>query len=437
MSKIDTIFKKLEKVEMTPPQSVWEGIASALKEDNDRKIVFWYSTDAAKIATLFLGFAGAIGMFLFLKSSMMPIFNQLMSSKPEIVFTNPDKIEEVQNQEKVILQQKAFKDNSSTSQKLTDNKIHNTKSNSQNSNVNNQTNIEIAENKAMNENPSDIHSNIEQITESVNEFKNEQNLAQDINEDSEWELIEPIESINNGALIADNSMEIASQNYTYETPVLDMIKQSFNPYFYLTTTLGVNAAQVFMNSDAQNSYFTGNATFNKKFGYQFGSEVGYQFSKKWGIESGLMYSQYIQTFSEKDNLMEKNGFMYIDQIEFPLMARYSIFLKEENPLILSFKAGLMYGSVLQYQVNYVERELLTLNERKYSIDADKRNYNSLQLGYIAGFDLDAFVSKKVALHISSVTSYLSQLENFPFFSAQKEKPKQLATSFAVGMKFKF
>jgi hypothetical protein len=437
MSNIDTIFKKLEKAEMTPPQSVWEGIASALKEENDRKIIFWYSTDAAKIATLFLGFAGAIGMFLFLKSSMMPIFNQLMSNKPEIVFTNPDKIEEIQNQEKAILSQKAIQENSSNSQKFTKNKIQNTVSNSQNSIEGNQSTIEIADNQSTNDNPSNVRSTTEQNGETEIESKSEQILTEQLKDDSEWELIEPIESINNGVLISDNSMEIASQNYTYETPVLDRIKQSFNPYFYLTTTLGINAAQVFMNSDAQNSYFTGNATFNKKFGYQFGSEIGYQFTKKWSIESGLMYSQYIQTFSEKDNLLEKNGFMYIDQIEFPLMARYSIFLKEENPLILSFKAGLMYGSVLQYQVNYVERELLTLNERKFSIDADKRNYNSLQLGYIAGFDLDAFVSKKVALHISSVTSYLSQLENFPFFSAQKEKPKQLATSFAVGMKFKF
>ena len=367
----------------------------------------------------------------------MPIFNQLMSNKPEMVFTNPDKIEEIQNQEKAILRQKAIQENSSNSQKFTKNKIQNTVSNSQNSIEGNQSNIEIADNQSTNDNPSNVRSTMEQNGETEIDSKREQILTEQLKDDSEWELIEPIESINNGVLISDNSMEIASQNYTYETPVLDRIKQSFNPYFYLTTTLGINAAQVFMNSDAQNSYFTGNATFNKKFGYQFGSEIGYQFTKKWSIESGLMYSQYIQTFSEKDNLLEKNGFMYIDQIEFPLMARYSIFLKEENPLILSFKAGLMYGSVLQYQVNYVERELLTLNERKFSIDADKRNYNSLQLGYIAGFDLDAFVSKKVALHISSVTSYLSQLENFPFFSDQKEKPKQLATSFAVGMKFKF
>jgi hypothetical protein len=232
-------------------------------------------------------------------------------------------------------------------------------------------------------------------------------------------------------------MKLSTQSYAYEMPTLNLIKESFKPYFYLTTTMGVNAAQVFMNSDAQNSYFSGNATFNRKFGYQFGSEMGYQFSRKWSIESGLFYSQYIQTFSEKNNLFEKNGFMYIDQLEFPLMARYSIFLKEENPLILSFKAGLMYGSVLQYQVNYVERELLSLNEKKYSIDADKRNYNSLQLGYIAGIDFDAFVSQKVALHLSTVTSYLSQLENFPLFSSYKENPKQLATSFAVGMKFKF
>ena len=435
MSRLDTLFKNLDRAEIAPPEIVWNKIEAALKED-DRKILFWFSKDYAKVATLLFGFVGSIGMFLFLKSNMMPIFNQILEDKPRIVYSNPNKMEEVAQQEKEILANASIPKNN-------DIPIATSRNKSQNS-TNSSMQAHHSQSFKMVDHINDVDVKAETFSQTEKETKivdeNIEIASQvqvKLEDNLEWELIEPMESIQNESIISQNSMMLSTQSYSYEMPTLNLIKESFKPYFYLTTTMGVNAAQVFMNSDAHNSYFSGNATFNRKFGYQFGSEIGYQFSRKWSIESGLFYSQYIQTFSEKNNLFEKNGFMYIDQLEFPLMARYSIFLKEENPLVLSFKAGLMYGSVLQYQVNYVERELLSLNEKKYSIDADKRNYNSLQLGYIAGIDFDAFVSQKVALHLSTMTSYLSQLENFPLFSSYKEKPKQLATSFAVGMKFKF
>jgi hypothetical protein len=435
MSRLDTLFKNLDQAEIAPPEIVWEKIEAVLKED-DRKVLFWFSKDYAKVATLLFGFVGSIGMFLFLKSNMMPIFNQILEDKPRIVYSNPHKMEEVVQQEKEILANASFPKNNDISIVTSRNKSQNSSNSSMQANHSRSFKMidKINDVDAKAETSSQTEKETKILDENI-EIASQ--VQENREENSDWELIEPMELIQNESIISENSMKLSTQSYAYEMPTLNLIKESFKPYFYLTTTMGVNAAQVFMNSDAQNSYFSGNATFNRKFGYQFGSEMGYQFSRKWSIESGLFYSQYIQTFSEKNNLFEKNGFMYIDQLEFPLMARYSIFLKEENPLILSFKAGLMYGSVLQYQVNYVERELLSLNEKKYSIDADKRNYNSLQLGYIAGIDFDAFVSQKVALHLSTVTSYLSQLENFPLFSSYRENPKQLATSFAVGMKFKF
>ena len=435
MSRLDTLFKNLDQAEIIPPEIVWDRIESILKEEEDRKIFFWLSKNHAKIATLLFGFVGSIAFFLFLKSNMAPIFNQIIENKSVIVYSDPHEMEEILQIEKEFLA-------SSSSYNSSKFNIRQTKKLKNNSDFSRQSNtnqpIELAYNSNDVDVKGELNSQIEQEDKEIN--TNIVLASQDLinhEENSDWELIEPIESIQKESIIYNNSMILSNQSYNYDLPLLNFIKESFNPYFYLTTSMGVNAAQVYMNSDAQNTYFSGNASFNRKFGYQFGSEIGYQFSKKWSIESGLFYSQYIQTFLEKNNIIEKNGFMYIDQLEFPIMARYSIFLKEENPIILSFKAGLMYGSVLQYQVNYVERELLSLNEKKYSIDADKRNYNSLQLGYIAGIDLDAFVSKKVALHLSTVSSYLSQLENFPLFSTYKEKPKQLSTSFAVGMKFKF
>ncbi len=436
MSKLDPLFKNLDQAEIIPPEIVWDRIESILEEE-DRKMFYWFTKDHAKIATLLFGFVGSIAMFLFLKSNMSPIIlNQILENKPVIVYSDPHEMEEILQIEKEILASSSSPYNASNFNIRQTNHFKNISDFSRQSNT--KEPIELA----VNSNDFDIKGELNsQIEKEDKEINTHIVLAtQDpINheENSDWELIEPIESIQKESITSENSMILSNQSYYYDIPLLNFVKDPFYPYFYLTTSMGVNVAQVYMNPDAQNTYFSGNASFNRKFGYQFGSEIGYQFSKKWSIESGLFYSQYIQTFLEKNNIIEKNGYMYIDQLEFPIMARYSIFLKEENPIILSFKAGLMYGSVLQYQVNYVERELLSLNEKKYSIDADKRNYNSLQLGYIAGIDLDAFASKKVALHLSTVSSYLSQLENFPLFSTYKEKPKQLATSFAVGMKFKF
>lgn len=437
MSRIDTLFKKIELAEITPPEMVWEKIEVALKED-DRKIIFWYSNDYVKVATILFGFIGAVGLFFFLKSNMIPIFNQLISNSPQVVYSTPQKIEAIAVEEKQIL---LTSQNNELLKKISKNKLNYVHENTKINRKNRSEKIEdfTSKNQSIDEKIETSTIIEKDIFADAKNATNESYVQNQLNTDesSDWELIEPMESIHNNSLETENSILVSSNNYTYEIPSLNLFKESFKPYFYLSTTMGVNSAQVYMNTEAQNLYFSGYASFNRKFGYQFGSEFGYQFNKKWSIESGMFYSQYIQTFMENNNVVEKNGFMYIDQLEFPLMARYSIFLKEENPLILSFKAGLMYGSVLQYQVNYIERELITLNEKKYSIDADKRNYNSLQLGYIAGIDLDAFVSKKVALHLSTVTSYLSQLENFPLFSSYKEKPKQLSTTFAVGMKFKF
>jgi hypothetical protein len=194
---------------------------------------------------------------------------------------------------------------------------------------------------------------------------------------------------------------------------------------------------VFYNSNVQNDYFSSNAVFTSKFGYTTGFQLGYYFKKHWSVETGAYFSQYIQGFKEGMGVLERDGLMYIDQLEFPLMLRYSIFFDNAYPKVLSIKAGLIYGSVLQYQVNYYERNLMTNLKSEYNIDADKRQYNSLQMGYIAGFDFDNYLSKRFSLNTSIMASYVSQLENFPLFNSQYQRPRQLSTFFSIGIKVKF
>jgi hypothetical protein len=102
---------------------------------------------------------------------------------------------------------------------------------------------------------------------------------------------------------------------------------------------------------------------------------------------------------------------------------------------------LIYSNVIFYQVNYLDRFNRTIpvgvNEQYVSVDVDKRQYNSMQLGYTAGFDLDAYFSKKIALNLSILNALVSQANNFPLFNAEKQRPIQFSTSFSIGTKIRF
>ena len=254
-----------------------------------------------------------------------------------------------------------------------------------------------------------------------------------------WIELEPVEIINKRLEIneKDFSNEIMAPITLNQDYKIDLEVSKSSNSFYFTPVIGGNLSQVFYNSNVQNDYFSSNAVFTSKFGYTTGFQLGYYFKKHWSVETGAYFSQYIQGFKEGMGVLERDGLMYIDQLEFPLMLRYSIFFDNAYPKVLSIKAGLIYGSVLQYQVNYYERNLMTNLKSEYNIDADKRQYNSLQMGYIAGFDFDNYLSKRFSLNTSIMASYVSQLENFPLFNSQYQRPRQLSTFFSIGIKVKF
>lgn len=254
-----------------------------------------------------------------------------------------------------------------------------------------------------------------------------------------WIELEPVEIINKRLEIneKDFSNEIMAPITLNQDYKIDLEVSKSSNSFYFTPVIGGNLSQVFYNSNVQNDYFSSNAVFTSKFGYTTGFQLGYYFKKHWSVETGAYFSQYIQGFKEGMGVLERDGLMYIDQLEFPLMLRYSIFFDNAYPKVLSIKAGLIYGSVLQYQVNYYERNLMTNLKSEYNIDADKRQYNSLQMGYIAGFDFDNYLSKRFSLNTSIMASYVSQLENFPLFNSQYQRPRQLSTFFSIGIKVRF
>lgn len=208
--------------------------------------------------------------------------------------------------------------------------------------------------------------------------------------------------------------------------------------FYVTPTIGSNFTQVFYQSTPNNEFFSENAQFRGKFGYNAGVQFGYQLSPRWSIESGIGIGQYIQSFSETHQSFDRNGIMYIDQLDIPLLARYSFPLSSRKfANTLSIKSGLIYSNVIFYQVNYTDKDVSSLQEKNYNLDVDKRKYNSLQLGYATGLDLDLNITKKLSLNLSMLNALVSQIENFPLFNGDKHRPIQFSTSFSIGTKLRF
>ena len=111
--------------------------------------------------------------------------------------------------------------------------------------------------------------------------------------------------------------------------------------------------------------------------------------------------------------------------------------QKKLPTTLSFKAGLMFSNVVLYQVNFADKVNTSTTKSFYNYDVDKRQYNTAQLGYAAGLDLDAFVSKRISINASILNSAVSQVVNFPTFRGDRSRPIQVSSSFSVGTKFRF
>jgi hypothetical protein len=301
-----------------------------------------------------------------------------------------------------------------------------------------------------------------QVQESVEIYSKEKKLEQEVaqlekklevNQQKQWAIVEELLVSKKIQLPKNETVahHLSTENVKH-TPVLtgkyvpdepkseddQSQKKKFNKGVYITPYFGGNFTQVHYQGTPNSPYFTDKATFTGKIGYNLGAQVGYQFAPNWSIESGLGFGQYIQSFKEISQTMNRKGLMYIDQIDIPLMARFSIpFGNEEFPKTFSFKSGLLYNSVLKYQVNYTDFDRSGIVENNFQVEADKRQYNSLQMGYLLGFDFDAFISRRVSLNLSMLNSFVSQLENFPLFSGDTRRPIQYSNTFTIGTKIRF
>jgi hypothetical protein len=424
---IDQFFyKNLTQHEATPPASVWDKILSRIASEGIDRFL-WFSVSEKKFILGSFILSTLLGL-AFMQYISSETRNQLTAQR---VYTKPQITSAAENKTSFI-----------ATNKISANRLIR------------KTSLEPSKNK---QEPS-IHRLTASEIKTIKGLKKEISLVQEIVhiekqidsiENVQWAEAKALEntypslianSANHSTLIPSNV------NAVYTLPAAELAlseeKDAHNPFnhrgIYMTPFFGGNFTQVYYQSTPNNPYFTDKAVFTGKIGYNVGTQIGYQFNKHWSIESGISFGQYIQSFRESLNQVERKGHMYIDQLDLPLAARFSInFGDIDYPKSFSFKSGVIYNSVTQYQVNYTDKNYTTKLESEYHIDADKRLYNSLQLGYILGFDFDAFISKKISLNIAMLNSIVSQFNNFPFFKSDIHRPIQYSSTFSIGTKIRF
>ena len=426
-----TIADKLRYYEALPPRYVWRNIQQALTKDDPQVIVPFLTVAERKYVVISALIISMVCMSLMRFFENRPAHQSLAIeyTRPAIlknpIVSNPRGQDKALDGEVIALPIKA-------------------KQNGSNSHVGTITKLptQIQEFIEINSKEQKLEQEVSQIEKKL-----------EVNQQKQWAVVEELlastkNSLPTNEIVAHHlSTESAAQipvfkgKFITEDPKTEEDpnqKKKFSKGVYITPYFGGNFTQVHFQGTPNSPYFTDKATFTGKIGYNLGTQVGYQFTPNWSIESGLGFGQYIQSFKESSQTMNRKGLMYIDQIDIPLMARFSIpFGNDEFPKTFSFKSGLLYNSVLKYQVNYNDYDRMGGIENAFQIEADKRQYNSLQMGYLLGFDFDAFISHRVSLNLSMLNSFVSQLENFPLFSGDTRRPLQYSNTFTIGTKIRF
>lgn len=451
---IDRLFvDRLSKLERTPSPMVWAQIMQQLQKDEPSKAFYWNS--AEKRAMYFIAISSLIGS-LILYSFIEPLKEESNNTTYLSVQYSTPEIKRTLGAENSILKAN-HKSKAELKTKEYPKLVHNQSTDKSKQNQHNRYYLSNSEREyiLLKEQELKLERSIAHIDNRLNQIR-----------EIEWSEVKILScALPKTSLVNANTMTIGTKmgdinNLSHDDPKFkltslaesisesrgsDKSENKISPisttndrHFFLTPYIGTNFTQVTYQGYPNSPYFSDKTIFTGKMGYNFGIQLGYQLSKKWGVESGIGYGQYIQSFKETNSSKDRRGVMYINSLDLPLYIRYGFSLSQGDfPKTLAIKTGLIYNSVTQYQVNYVDKDFRTNQQEIHNLEVDKRKYNSLQLGYSLGFDLDAFISKKVSLNLSMMNSVVSQLENFPIFSNQKDRPIQFSTGISIGTKIKF
>lgn len=190
-------------------------------------------------------------------------------------------------------------------------------------------------------------------------------------------------------------------------------KQSAVKGFHVGIEGGLNHSMVLMKESNLDPIIGSNVHRKLNPGAYYAVSMGYDFSRKFGIETELIFcSKQGQKYSElRYGKIPIDGEITLEYMSVPLLFKYKMTTmggKSLNPRALNFIAGLQYSR---------------LKEAKISLnDLDIKNatqpFNRDELGFVLGLEYDIFFSPNYFLTLGTRASISSDIHAFPYFVPQ-------------------
>lgn len=142
----------------------------------------------------------------------------------------------------------------------------------------------------------------------------------------------------------------------------------------------------------------------------YGISVGYDFSRKFGVEAEwILHSNQGQKYEElRYNKIRINGEIDLEYMHLPLMLKYKMCRmggKSLNPRVVNFIAGIQYSRLKEASVTVNDLDLINAT----------KPFNRDELGFLLGIEYDLFVKENYFLTLGTRASISSDLRSFPYF----------------------
>ncbi len=190
-------------------------------------------------------------------------------------------------------------------------------------------------------------------------------------------------------------------------------KQSAIKGFHVGAEGGLNHSMVLINESKLDPIIGGNIHRKLDLGAYYAVSMGYDFSRKFGMETELIFcSQQGQKYSElRYGKIHIDGEIDLEYMSVPLLFKYKMTKmggKSLNPRVLNFVAGLQYSRLKEASIQMNSLDLQNATEP----------FNRDELGIVLGLEYDLFVSPNYFLTLGTRASISSDVHAFPYFVPQ-------------------
>jgi hypothetical protein len=158
--------------------------------------------------------------------------------------------------------------------------------------------------------------------------------------------------------------------------------------FYFGVDASVHQNRLFLKEQAFYPLIDKNVEFTFDWGYSYGFSAGYNFSRKFGIETELILNS-VQGMSYSDNLFGKiprEGSIRLSYMSVPVMAKYKwckVSTLTGQPVSFNLVGGVLYNRLRGVEMKINKTELPSADEL----------FATNELGLLLGLEYDMYVHK--------------------------------------------